>query len=107
MSEPMNIAEFKTVFVPALRNQIRDPEMQKLMDDFLQSYDRLLRKLQILKTFRVLEATATFIPPREAASTEPTLTSDGELKVWRDTDDGKVYLLYKDADSGQKKIELT
>ena len=39
-------------------------------------------------------------------SAEPNLTNT-YISFWRDTDDGKVYLIYKDATSGQKKVELT
>lgn len=39
-------------------------------------------------------------------STEPSL-SDTEMCIWRDSDDGKIYLLYKDETSGQKKTEMT
>jgi len=46
-----------------------------------------------------------FNPPRYAASTQPGI-GDGQLCIWRDTDDGKIYLIYDDADSGAKKIEL-
>ncbi len=51
-------------------------------------------------------ANATFIPMRTSQSSEPTL-AEGEMRIWRDSDDGKVYLVYNDEDSGQKKVELT
>ncbi|MCP4651574.1 MAG: hypothetical protein GY853_16040 [PVC group bacterium] len=47
-----------------------------------------------------------FSPKRVAQSLEPTAET-GEMMFWRDTDDGKVYLIYNDTDSGQKKVELT
>ena len=46
-----------------------------------------------------------FEPPRESADAEPTLSA-GEMKIWRDSDDNKVFLVYNDADEGQKKVEL-
>lgn len=47
-----------------------------------------------------------FKPPRESASAQPT-PSVGELKVWRDPDDNKTYLIYNDTDEGVRKVELT
>ena len=38
-------------------------------------------------------------------ATEPSL-ADGEMAMWRDTDNGKTYLVYNDADSGQNLVEL-
>lgn len=43
---------------------------------------------------------------RDNQSAQPT-PATGELLVWRDSDDGKVYLVYTDATSGGKKVELT
>uniref|UniRef100_A0A6M3KZ35 Uncharacterized protein n=1 Tax=viral metagenome TaxID=1070528 RepID=A0A6M3KZ35_9ZZZZ len=48
---------------------------------------------------------AGFYPVRLAQSAEPAADT-GEMIIWRDTDDGKVYIIYNDADSGQVKIEL-
>lgn len=53
-----------------------------------------------------ITCTGQFLPRRLNQSAEPT-PGTGEMMIWRDTDDGKVYLLYNDADSGAKKIELT
>jgi hypothetical protein len=39
-------------------------------------------------------------------SAEPSLDT-GNLSIWRDTDDGKVYLVYNDPDTGQVTVELT
>jgi hypothetical protein len=50
--------------------------------------------------------TAGFYPVRIAQSVQPT-PDTGELIVWRDTDDGKVYLVYNDTDSGVKQVEMT
>jgi hypothetical protein len=36
-----------------------------------------------------------------------TQISVGELLTWRDTDDGKIYIVYNDTTSGIKSIELT
>ena len=47
-----------------------------------------------------------FLIRRVSQSSEPTPDS-GELMIWRDSDDGKVYLMYEDATSGTKKVELT
>ena len=50
--------------------------------------------------------TAGFYPVRLAQSAQPT-PGAGEIVIWRDTDDGKVYLVYNDADSGVKSVEMT
>lgn len=39
-------------------------------------------------------------------SAEPTLSDNGTACFWKDTDDSKVYLVFKNSD-GQKKVELT
>jgi hypothetical protein len=49
---------------------------------------------------------AEFHPRRIAQSAQPT-PSSGELLVWRDTDDGKVYFVYNDADTGVVSMEMT
>ena len=49
---------------------------------------------------------AGFYPVRIAQSAQPT-PDTGELVIWRDTDDGKVYLVYNDTDSGVKQVEMT
>lgn len=46
-----------------------------------------------------------FYPVRISQSAQPT-PDTGELVIWRDTDDGKVYLVYNDTDSGVKQIEM-
>lgn len=43
---------------------------------------------------------------RLSQSAEPT-PEEGELLLWRDTDDDKTYLVYEDVDLGGRKIELT
>lgn len=47
----------------------------------------------------------TYGPKRYNQSAEPIL-NDREMCIWRDTDDAKVYLIYKDEISGQKKVEM-
>ncbi len=37
---------------------------------------------------------------------EPTVATDGNAVLWKDTDDSRVYLVFKNSD-GQKKVELT
>ncbi len=49
--------------------------------------------------------TAEFHPPRISQAGEPGL-SNGELVIWHDSDDNKVYMVYDDATEGAKKIEL-
>ena len=49
--------------------------------------------------------TGNLIPKRVAQSTIPT-PSVGAIVIWRDTDDGKVYLVYNDTDSGVKSVEM-
>lgn len=53
-----------------------------------------------------LQLLGSLLIRRTAQSAEPTL-DNSEIRIWRDSDDGKVYLVYNDAESGQKKIELT
>lgn len=56
--------------------------------------------------------TAGFYPRRvtqsaiPAAGTGATQVDTGELMMWEDSDDGKVYLVYNDTTSGVKSIEL-
>jgi hypothetical protein len=59
------------------------------------------------------EGTAGFYPIRISQSSQPTSGTGateidtGEMIIWRDSDDGKVYYVYNDATSGIKKVELT
>ena len=48
----------------------------------------------------------TLYPDRTSQSTQPTINT-GELRMWRDTDDDKTYLIYNDPDVGARKVELT
>ena len=56
--------------------------------------------------------TAGFYPRRINQSAEPvngtgsTQVDVGELLIWRDSDDGKIYLVYNDTDSGVVTVEL-
>lgn len=56
---------------------------------------------------------AGFYPRRVAQADIPaagagtTQIDEGEFMLWRDTDDGKVYIVYRDADSGIVSVELT
>ena len=47
----------------------------------------------------------TTLPKRTSASAEPT-PETGELRVWRDPDDNKTYLIYNDTDEGVRKCEM-
>lgn len=51
------------------------------------------------------QGSAGFYPVRIAQAAQPS-PDTGELVIWRDTDDGKVYLVYNDTDSGVKQIEM-
>ena len=44
---------------------------------------------------------------RYRQSAEPSLSTNGDMAIWSDSDDDAVYLLYKDADAGQLKIQFT
>lgn len=43
---------------------------------------------------------------RTSQAAQPT-PDQGELRVWRDTDDDKTYLIYNDPDVGVRKVEIT
>ena len=49
--------------------------------------------------------TAGFYPVRISQSAQPT-PDTGELVVWHDTDDNKIYLVYNDTVSGVMQVEL-
>ena len=53
----------------------------------------------------IITVNGAFKPRRLSQSTEPTPAA-GEMMIWRDSDDGKVYFMYNDADSGVKKTEM-
>lgn len=53
-----------------------------------------------------LDMTGEFLIKRTSQNSEPTITQ-GELRIWHDADDNKVYLMYRDATEGAVKIELT
>jgi hypothetical protein len=48
---------------------------------------------------------AGFYPVRLSQSAQPT-PDTGELVVWHDTDDDKIYLVYNDTTSGVKQVEM-
>jgi len=52
--------------------------------------------------------TGTFVPPSTSNATEPSLSYNGEVRIWTDTDDSnRVYLVYRRSSGDQIKIELT
>ena len=62
---------------------------------------------QIIRRFE--QQLVEYTPRRISQSGQPT-TSDvslGEMIIWHDTDDSKVYWLYNDADVGIVKVEMT
>jgi len=50
-----------------------------------------------------------FVPRRISQSGQPDAddVAEGELIIWHDSDDSKVYWLYNDADEGLVKVEMT
>lgn len=54
-----------------------------------------------------LEVTEELVIQRYDQGTEPTLTESNGMVMWRDSATNKVYIIYLDADEGQKKVELT
>ncbi|MHC4645065.1 MAG: hypothetical protein ACYTBJ_06170 [Planctomycetota bacterium] len=57
-------------------------------------------------TISNLAVTGAFTPRRVRQSAQP-VPAAGELLVWSDSDDNKVYLVYTDATAGGVKVELT
>ena len=55
---------------------------------------------------KIKSIVAVLRPKRSSQSAQPTPIS-GELRVWRDTDDDKTYLVYTDPDVGARKVEMT
>lgn len=53
-----------------------------------------------------LNASGGFAPPYVSQSAEPT-PDVGCMVIWHDTDDGKVYYVFNDPDSGVVKVEMT
>jgi len=67
-----------------------------LMEGYIRALDSdVMNIMQYLSRF----------PRQIEASTEPTLSAD-EWILWRDTDDDKMYIIWK-KNSNQKKVELT
>jgi hypothetical protein len=87
----------------SLKNKRQDTG-QWLIDvdkDLQQLYSALNNYLEVNKL-----KPEKFYLRRVSQSAQPT-PSDGELLLWRDTDDDKTYLVYDDEDVGTRKIELT
>jgi hypothetical protein len=55
----------------------------------------------------IADFTAGGIKPYRFSATGAPSAVSGELALWRDSDDHKVYVIYNDPDEGQKKVELT
>ena len=97
-------------------NSIKDGDGRKFSTFFLKFTRTLLNMyIDIAKAFRrvadrlnvIMDDEHTYLqPPRETASAQPT-PNDGELKIWRDPDDSKTYLIYNDEDEGVRKVEMT
>ena len=59
-----------------------------------------------LNRFNDLWLGGNFYPLRTSQDAQPT-PELGELRVWHDSNDAKIYLIYNDADLGIVKIEMT
>ena len=83
--------------------------IQKLIraiNEIYSSVRAAFKRIQLsLESVMNLETNA-FKLTRVSQADEPTLES-GQLMIWRDSDDGKIYLVFNDPDSGQKKVEMT
>lgn len=79
--------------------------------EFFQSTSKFSVGREMMALFKDIRAAFNrfrrFGPERASQSAEPTLVSSEEWRIWRDTDDDKTYLVYKDPDLGQRKVELT
>ncbi|NUM34645.1 MAG: hypothetical protein HUU50_08880 [Candidatus Brocadiae bacterium] len=51
------------------------------------------------------QGSAEFHPRRISQDSQPTLSA-GEMAIWHDADDSKVYILYNDSTMGHVKIEM-
>lgn len=49
---------------------------------------------------------SSLYPTEIAQAAEPTLAS-GQMRVWRDTDDNSIWLVYNNPTAGQKKVQMT
>ena len=95
---------------------IEDGDGHKFNTYFLKFVRNLLHMyIDIAKGFRATkvrfdvimnEDGEYFTPPRESASAQLT-PEEGELKIWRDPDDSKTYLIYNDINEGVRKVEMT
>ena len=59
-----------------------------------------------LSSVKQYEGSLSLYPDRVSSTTQPT-PNIGELMIWHDSGNGKVYLLYRDTDEGIKSVELT
>lgn len=77
-------------------------QLARMYNDISVAFEATEQKLDV-----IMDVDNEFLePPRESASAQPT-PSVGELKVWRDPDDNKTYLIYNDTDEGVRKVEMT
>lgn len=81
----------------------------KKTQDWYESVRDVVRALDLFKT-NVVKYTQQIDEVLDILyyeqSAEPTLSDNGTACFWKDTDDSKVYLVFKNSD-GQKKVELT
>lgn len=77
----------------------------KTILDFHRNVADAFKRLQYALTAVVDVEAGTFTPQRVSQALEPTLVV-GQAMIWRDTTASKLYLVYNDADAGQKKVEL-
>lgn len=52
-------------------------------------------------------ANAGYVKIRRLSQSEEPTPEEGEILLWRDTDDDTTYLMYEDVDVGTRKVELT
>lgn len=83
----------------------RDVKTEDPHDAFVELVRALRRfQIEVVNNVQQLDAEANMKYYEQA--TEPTVASDGNAVFWKDTDDSKVYLVFRNSD-GQKKVELT
>lgn len=59
-----------------------------------------------LRDFVIVSGPDHIMIRRLSQSGQPT-PDEGELIIWRDSDDNKTYLVYEDPDEGTRKVEMT
>lgn len=52
-------------------------------------------------------ANAGYVKIRRLSQSEQPTPEEGEILLWRDTDDDTTYLMYEDVDVGTRKVQLT